>query len=616
MKKYLVLMLALCLCVFPFIARAEWSLSFKDKPVSAEKLDPFAGVSALKTPSTQKAVFRYSGQAHPFFYFSFLSAPDQLEVYAVQNGEKQLLKSLEECKDNFVLDLSDCEADTLEFWCLNDKSRSIELDAFLPLPSAEAAEAYAPLQIPDTCDTVILLSSMEVAETHADEIRQLLSRGSVGVAVIEKANPAEQNSTNLKLKRLGVTNQPEYLQCKGNKKGFKKAEQQWKSWRSSGIENELGRFLRHYRPLTVYTVADNAVANEAAELALQNCSLLAADPAWDKDSASAYGLWALPAINAEADTTREEAAQQNRLTVLAQLKDSFHSSVGEAEIPEWNPDNCVEELVIADAKKGVWVYQSTDCCITITRHTSAVPKTNLIWFEADIQVNPASAQRLEVVSIAEGKSADLNLQPRVIARTLKKVFAMTADYYRFREANEVSTGLIIRNGNVVMTGTETREHASFPPLSNLALLDNGGMLVGEKNEYSPEQLLDMGAYDVLSFGPVLVRDGNLCFPRGTNTDAREPRCALGLIEPWHYLAVVVEGRLKYSDGCTIQTLANLMYSRGAVQAFNLDGGASAVMFFMGEQISDVGNYSSGKPSLPRRTYEVLGIGYSDAVPEP
>ncbi|NCB36699.1 MAG: hypothetical protein EOM58_11740 [Clostridia bacterium] len=47
-------------------------------------------------------------------------------------------------------------------------------------------------------------------------------------------------------------------------------------------------------------------------------------------------------------------------------------------------------------------------------------------------------------------------------------------------------------------------------------------------------------------------------------------------------------------------------------AFNLDGGQTAVMVFMGQQLNKIGIYDGKTNSRP--TSEVLGIGHSDQVP--
>ena len=58
--------------------------------------------------------------------------------------------------------------------------------------------------------------------------------------------------------------------------------------------------------------------------------------------------------------------------------------------------------------------------------------------------------------------------------------------------------------------------------------------------------------------------------------------------PLEYLLVVADGR-NSSKGCTVATMADFMAAQGCVQAYNLDGGDSAQMWFHGEYYSRVTN---------------------------
>ena len=76
--------------------------------------------------------------------------------------------------------------------------------------------------------------------------------------------------------------------------------------------------------------------------------------------------------------------------------------------------------------------------------------------------------------------------------------------------------------------------------------------------------------------------------------------------------MMLEGRHTGSKGGTIAFLAEKMMDRGCTLAFNLDGGETATILFMGEQICKVGGSSTGNA---RRTPEIFGIGQSSLVPE-
>lgn len=85
----------------------------------------------------------------------------------------------------------------------------------------------------------------------------------------------------------------------------------------------------------------------------------------------------------------------------------------------------------------------------------------------------------------------------------------------------------------------------------------------------------MGAVDVFSFGPYLIREGeiNPFIAEMTNGKTPQPRCAIGMVEPGHYYAVLAEGRIRnISIGVSIAQMAELMQKGGCKEALNLDGG--------------------------------------------
>lgn len=87
------------------------------------------------------------------------------------------------------------------------------------------------------------------------------------------------------------------------------------------------------------------------------------------------------------------------------------------------------------------------------------------------------------------------------------------------------------------------------------------------------------------FGPALVVDGELQempkeYSTGNINNIGDPRCAIGQIGPLEYMMIVVDGRgQEGSDGCSCAVLAQYMYEQGCIQAYNLDGGNSADMYF-------------------------------------
>jgi len=85
-----------------------------------------------------------------------------------------------------------------------------------------------------------------------------------------------------------------------------------------------------------------------------------------------------------------------------------------------------------------------------------------------------------------------------------------------------------------------------------------------------------------------------------------------MIEPYHFLLVVVDGRrANYSSGMTMQELAEIFVKYGCAVAYNLDGGKSATMSFMGNNISMYGGKTTGQ----RPVKDALMYGVSEKVAE-
>ena len=176
-------------------------------------------------------------------------------------------------------------------------------------------------------------------------------------------------------------------------------------------------------------------------------------------------------------------------------------------------------------------------------------------------------------------------------------------------------GIVIRDGKIISDKTSPYPRFRFPTLDTLALEPGGVMGVYRSDELTAQQYLDMGVKDVFAFGPILVRDGksNPDALEFTYGQSKQPRCAIGMIEPGHYFAILAEARLKKeSVGVSVPELMQMMLDNGCQTALNLDGGQTAVMLFMGKRITRIGSYAGGK-TIPRSTTEIIGIGRSEAV---
>lgn len=270
------------------------------------------------------------------------------------------------------------------------------------------------------------------------------------------------------------------------------------------------------------------------------------------------------------------------------------------------------EYVHSDDENGLWFYASPTLVIRIDRFFDA--EQVLTWYEAQVFCD-LNAERVGSILYNPSKPQQKHVQASLIAKQNQVVWGMNTDYYTYRVGRKTITGMVIRDKQVFYDRVPAANRRQFPNLDTLAMLEDGSWRVFHSDEHSAQEYLDMGAVDVFSFGPYLIRDGeiNPFIAEMTNGKTPQPRCAIGMVEPGHYYAVLAEGRIRnISIGVSIAQMAELMQKGGCKEALNLDGGQTAVMLFMGEQISRIGKYDGGKTNA-RATTEIIGVGHSDLI---
>ena len=105
---------------------------------------------------------------------------------------------------------------------------------------------------------------------------------------------------------------------------------------------------------------------------------------------------------------------------------------------------------------------------------------------------------------------------------------------------------------------------------------------------------NLQATDVMTAGPMLVRDGALVQMRTDKTFVtnRHNRTAVGLRADGTILLVVVDGRTRQSEGLSLLDFSRLLRYLGCRQALNLDGGGSTTMYVRGYKNGGLVNHPS------------------------
>ena len=94
---------------------------------------------------------------------------------------------------------------------------------------------------------------------------------------------------------------------------------------------------------------------------------------------------------------------------------------------------------------------------------------------------------------------------------------------------------------------------------------------------------------IISGGPYLVKDGEVFVDMTAQKlgaiGGRNPRSAIGYTKDNNLILVAVDGREGSSIGMTLMELGNFMKEAGCINAINLDGGGSTVMYVNGQIVN-------------------------------
>lgn len=149
---------------------------------------------------------------------------------------------------------------------------------------------------------------------------------------------------------------------------------------------------------------------------------------------------------------------------------------------------------------------------------------------------------------------------------------------------------VIQNNKLIKT--------SYQPCE---IPENGYVIVGPESKIKPFKdskkfSLDAkmspdwkGVNHILSGGPYLVKDGevfvDMTAEKLASIGGRNPRTAIGYTKDNHLIMITADGREGASVGLTLNELANLMKQLGCINAMNLDGGGSTVMYVNGRVVN-------------------------------
>lgn len=234
-------------------------------------------------------------------------------------------------------------------------------------------------------------------------------------------------------------------------------------------------------------------------------------------------------------------------------------------------------------------YQSKNISITI----ETIERYNTQVYVADIQLADASFLKTALAGNTFGRNVGQTTSE--IAKANDAILAVNGDYYGFRDR-----GFVMREGYLY------RDTVQGDGYEDLVIYEDGRLEVIEEAVSDASALAEAGAVQIFSFGPGLIRSGEITVTEGSEVEQSmqsNPRTAIGQIGDLHYLLVVSDGRTEESEGLTLLELAQVMEEYGCQTAYNLDGGGSSTMWFMGEVINHPTNgWRDGERSISDIVY--------------
>lgn len=232
--------------------------------------------------------------------------------------------------------------------------------------------------------------------------------------------------------------------------------------------------------------------------------------------------------------------------------------------------------------------------IDIVLTTMRVENTTV--YVADVQI--ADISLLKTALAGNTYARNLTETTSVQAANAGAILAINGDYYGAQER-----GYVLRNGVLYRASAQSGTDA-------LVIGADGNFRIINEGETSADTLVREGAWQVLTFGPALIKDGQVTVSSSDEVGramTSNPRTAIGQISEGHYLLVVSDGRTKESAGLSLRQLAELMQSLGAQIVYNLDGGGSSTMVFQGRVVNNP--TTNGRSIRERSVSDIVYIGY-------
>lgn len=262
--------------------------------------------------------------------------------------------------------------------------------------------------------------------------------------------------------------------------------------------------------------------------------------------------------------------------VVYKLEDGFDIAYNESDTGTFEFADRFYVSEPLTVENGDTTYYHDDSCeIAMTNYSLATGRVQV----ADVYINDITQLRTGMANDSYGKGQ--REDPLEMTKRLGAVFSMTGDNY-----SERSGGVVMRNG--VMYSSDIDR--------DVCVLNwDGTMELVRMEDFDLPEIMENGAYQIWSFGPILVDNGKAETEFITDQLMPMRRAAIGYYEPGHYCFAIMDGNV------TLEHLADTMVTLGCESAYSLYGGRLAEMNFDGNTISTT-------QEIDRKCSDIIMIG--------
>ena len=192
----------------------------------------------------------------------------------------------------------------------------------------------------------------------------------------------------------------------------------------------------------------------------------------------------------------------------------------------------------------------------------------------------ADPSRVSVGTSADAFSSKPGMQLNDLAKHCGALAAINGG--GFEDPNGLGNGgmpigLVVADGKVMHTGNAGSNNIV------VGFNEDDVLVVGKYT--AKTDLSKLRIRDALSFGPALVVNGKAASVKGASSGLN-PRTVIGQRADGAVLMLVIDGRQIASLGATYADCIDIMLEYGAVNAVNLDGGSSSLMYFKGRYVNN------------------------------